>query len=89
MDGEYYHDKAATLPRGKMKAKKDVGVPIVENYHTYSYEISILLLISKTCKDILLIFIFIHALITMNKILTRKEPRTKMIKDHCRRMNQK
>ena len=36
IDGEYYHNRAATLPRGRIKNNKEVKYPIVENYQTYS-----------------------------------------------------
>ena len=41
MDDEYYHDKASTLPSGRMKNNKEVGFPIVEKYQAHLYEISI------------------------------------------------
>ena len=44
IDGEYYNNKAATLPRGRMKNNKQVCYPLVENHHTYSEK--------KICKDI-------------------------------------
>ena len=36
IDGVYHQNKAATLPRGRMKNNKEVCYPIIENYHTYS-----------------------------------------------------
>ena len=60
MDDEYYHDKASTLPSGRMKNNKEVGFPIVEKYQADLYEISINrnyeiithILNSKICSDV-------------------------------------
>ena len=46
IDGDYYHNKAAMLARGRIKHNKEVCYPIVENYHTYSEKIF------KICKNI-------------------------------------